>query len=147
MRRRNLKIVITAVFLLGGVGLLVYASFRDREYYKMVDEVMAKPGDWVGKRLQIHGYVEAGSRKQEMEGNSIVRTFVLEKDGHRILVRHKGPVPDTYKDRAEVVAQGKLTRDNRNYVFISSKLTAQCPSKYEEAKKPGRGGGDRELFQ
>jgi cytochrome c-type biogenesis protein CcmE len=36
------------------------------------------------------------------------QTFVLEKAGKRIRVFSKGPVPDTFKDGAEVVATGRL---------------------------------------
>ncbi len=141
MRHRALKILVTAAVLLGGVGLLVFASLRDAEYYKMVDEVMVKPADWVGKSMQIHGNVEPGSIDEKIVGQRTTRTFVLEKNGQRILVRHHGPKPDSFRDMAEIVAKGKLVEESGGYAFEATQLTAKCPSKYEGAEDPHREDG------
>ena len=38
-------------------GLLYSSLSEGTEYYKHVDEVMANPTVWEGKRLQLHGFV------------------------------------------------------------------------------------------
>ena len=38
------------------------------------------------------------------------------------------PLPDTFRDGAQAVAEGKLDRDG---VFLASKIQAKCASKYE----------------
>ncbi len=131
--------MITAIILLGGLGLLVYASLKDAQYYKMVDEVMAEPTRWTGKAMQVHGFVEPGSLEEEIVGQRTLRSFVLEKNGQRLLVRHQGPKPDAFKDLAEIVAKGKLGVENGEYVFVANQLTAKCPSKYEGAESPHEG--------
>jgi cytochrome c-type biogenesis protein CcmE len=45
------------------------------------------------------------------------------------------PLPDTFRDRAEALADGKLGRDG---TFHAQKIQAKCASKYEP--KPGQTG-------
>ncbi len=142
MRNRALKLGVTGAILAAGVGLLIYSSLADAEYYKMVDETMDSPEEWTGKSMRIHGYVEPGSIHEEIVDQQTQRTIVLEKKGKRILVRHEGPVPDSFRDMSEIVARGKLTKVGGEYVFEARELTAKCPSKYEGAPNAG-GGGSR----
>ncbi|HLU67261.1 MAG TPA: cytochrome c maturation protein CcmE [Kofleriaceae bacterium] len=120
----------------GGGGMLVYSSLAEAEYYKHVNEVTLEPGQWEDKNLKVHGFVEPGSIEERIVEDATVRTFVLEYEGERIKVTHRGPKPDTFRDLAEVVAQGRLVRDSSGaYVLEASELMAKCPSKYEEERR------------
>ena len=44
-----------------------------------------------------------------------------------IEVRYAGTVPDTFKDRAEVVVKGTMAGDQ----FKATEISAKCPSKYQ----------------
>jgi cytochrome c-type biogenesis protein CcmE len=44
-------------------------------------------------------------------------------------VRYAGTVPDTFKDRAEVVLKGQL----KDGSFQATEISAKCPSKYQVA--------------
>ena len=58
MKAKPLKIAATVVVLLLAFGGLLYSTLSEgTEYYKHVDEVMADPASWQGKRLQLHGFV------------------------------------------------------------------------------------------
>jgi cytochrome c-type biogenesis protein CcmE len=46
------------------------------------------------------------------------------------------PVPDTFRDGAQALADGKMGPDG---VFRASKIQAKCASKYQS--KPGAGAG------
>lgn len=140
MRNRALKIGATGAVLAAGIGLLIYSSLADAEYYKMVDEAMVEPDKWTDKTMRIHGYVEPGSIREQIVDQSTTRTFVLEKKGKRIRVKHEGPVPDSFRDMSEIVARGKLVKENGEFVFEARELTAKCPSKYEGAPKTDPGG-------
>jgi cytochrome c-type biogenesis protein CcmE len=131
------KVLLSVAVVAGGGGVLIYSSLAEADYYKHVDEVTGKPDRWVDKNLKIHGFVEAGSIDEKIVGQTQVRTFVLEYKGERIHVRHKGPKPDTFRDLAEVVAQGKLVAGNEGPVLEATELMAKCPSKYE-AERRGR---------
>jgi cytochrome c-type biogenesis protein CcmE len=133
---RLTKIFITVAIVIGGAGFLIYSSLaKSAAYYKHVEEVMVTPDQWTNKNLQVHGFVEAGSIKEEIVGQNTHRTFVLHSKGARIRVVNQGPKPDTFKDMAEVVAKGKLVVENGEYVLHADELMAKCPSKYEENQR------------
>ena len=124
--------VATLVLLVGGIVYLFYSSAGEAfEYYKHVDEVMANPGHWEGKRLQLHGFVVPGSimRKLDREHQQIEYKFEAVNCGQTVQVRYAGTVPDTFKDRAEVVLKGTLG-DGAH--FKANEISAKCPSKYEQ---------------
>lgn len=129
------KIILTAAIIVGGAGFFFYSSRGHTSYYKMVDEVAAAPDIWDGKILKVHGWVEAGSIHEAVQDQEMHRSFVLEHKGRRILVKNTGPKPDTFRDKAEVVAEGKIVLENGEPVLIATNLMAKCPSKYEGANR------------
>jgi cytochrome c-type biogenesis protein CcmE len=69
--------------------------------------------------------------------HSIVRngsdvTFIMAQDQLRLTVVYNGidPLPDTFRDGAQALADGKLGPDG---VFHATKIQAKCASKYESA--------------
>lgn len=135
MRSRTLKILLTVAIFFGGGGMLIYSSMAEAEYYKHVHEVTPELEKWADKTVKIHGFVEAGSIVEEIVDQATVREFILESEGERILVKNRGPKPDTFKDLAEVVAKGRLVKEGDSYVLHASELMAKCPSKYEENQR------------
>lgn len=135
MNNKVLKVLLTVAIVTGGIGMLVYSSRGDVQYYKMVDELMAEPQAWTGKTLKVHGYVEAGSIDERIEDQQTRRTFMLESKGQRLRVEHHGPKPDTFKDKSEVVAEGRVVEKDGVYVLEAEELMAKCPSKYEGAER------------
>jgi cytochrome c-type biogenesis protein CcmE len=133
-----MKVGITAVVLtLAFSGVLWQSLAEGTEFYKHVDEVMASPEQWEGKRLQLHGFVVANSILVKPE--TLEYKFKVQSNGKVIDASYKGIVPDTFKDRpgeeAEVVLKGQLTPTG--FQVDKNGVTAKCPSKYEAAKKVG----------
>jgi cytochrome c-type biogenesis protein CcmE len=130
-----IKIGLTALVALGGLGFLIYSGRESSSGYRMVDKLMVNPTRFVGKEMKIHGWVESGSIDVKIANQETQRTFVLGKGGKRVAVHHIGPVPDTFKDESEVVAKGTLTQTaDGSFVFEATELMAKCPSKYEGAE-------------
>jgi cytochrome c-type biogenesis protein CcmE len=146
------KIALTAAVAVAGVGFFVKSTLGHTTHYKMVDELMAA-GDlsqWKGKEIKVHGWVLAGSIRQEVVDQDTHRTFLLQKGGKKIRVFSNGPVPDTFKDQSEVVATGEIVpaasraelaaslkvslEADLAYVVDARELQAKCPSKYEGAQ-------------
>lgn len=146
MQSRIIKILLTLTVIVCGTGFLVYSSIGEAQYYKKVEELMAEPGDWVGKTLRVHGYVEAGSIDEQIVDQKSVRTFVLESKGQSIHVKHEGPKPDTFKDLSEVVAKGTVIEQDGKYVLEATELMAKCPSKYEGAAANKDLGKQQDVF-
>jgi cytochrome c-type biogenesis protein CcmE len=102
--------------------------------YQTVDFVMADPASWLDEDIKLHGYVELGSMQV---GPQMTRTFVLTQNKQRVAARFAGLAPDTFKDRAEVVATGRLTRaPDGAYLFVATDVIAKCPSTYQTANGP-----------
>jgi cytochrome c-type biogenesis protein CcmE len=136
MKKQTLsKLLLTAAVVVGGAGFLFYSSLDNAEHYKMVDDLMKSPGEWVGHEMKVHGWVEPGSIKEQIVDQEMHRTFVLQHSGKKIFVTHIGPKPDTFRDQSEVVASGTLSQQaDGSYRFAAVELMAKCPSKYEGAQ-------------
>jgi cytochrome c-type biogenesis protein CcmE len=132
MTHRYIKIGVTSVVLVLAFAGLLWSTLREgTEYYKHVDEVMASRQDWEGKRLQLHGFVVAGSILRKPD--SLEYKFKVQNKGQVVDAWYTGIVPDTFKDDAEVVLKGRLSADG--FRTEPNGVMAKCPSKYEAAKK------------
>jgi cytochrome c-type biogenesis protein CcmE len=133
MSHKAAKIGATAVVLLVAFAVLVYSTIGESmQYYKYVDEVMADPQVWQGKKLQVHGYVTPGSIGRKRD--ALEYRFELQRNGQALTAYYKGITPDAFKDEAEVVLTGELTPEG----FVATDMTAKCPSKYEAAPAAAR---------
>lgn len=132
MSHKAAKIGATSIVLVAAFGMLLYSTLGESmQYYKYVDEVVAQPSVWEGKKLQVHGYVVPGSIGRKRDSREYV--FDLQRNGKVIRAYYSGIVPDTFKNDAEVVLTGHLTKDG----FMANEMTAKCPSKYEAAPTVG----------
>jgi cytochrome c-type biogenesis protein CcmE len=130
MTAKPIKIVASvAVVAVSFVGLMFATLREDTQYYKHVDEVMSNPTAWQGKQLKLHGFVEGVKRKP----NTLEYRFKVQNNGHLVQASYTGIVPDTFKEGAEVVLDGKLS--DGGFVVDKDGVMAKCPSKYEEAKR------------
>jgi cytochrome c-type biogenesis protein CcmE len=128
-RRKIISGLLTLGFLIGGVAYLFASSAGEAfEYYKHVDELMAQPAQWEHKHVQVHGFVVPGSimKRMDKDHQQVEYKFRAVNCGKEVEVRYSGTVPDTFKDRAEVVCKGTLT-DGK---FEAREISAKCPSKY-----------------
>jgi cytochrome c-type biogenesis protein CcmE len=131
MKTKPVKIVVTATVLMTALLGLMYTTLSEgTEYYKHVDEVMADPAAWQGKRLQLHGHVV--DRSIEKRPGTLDYRFKVQSNGRIVTATYTGVVPDNFKDGAEVVMKGTLGPDGFK-VDDRNGIMAKCPSKYEAA--------------
>ncbi len=124
--------LVTVAVVVGGIGYLFYSSAGEAfEYYKHVDEVMSEPQRWEGKHVQMHGFVVPDSimKRIDRDHQQVEYKFRVTNCGPEVPVRYAGTVPDTFKDRAEVVLKGEL----KDGAFHATEISAKCPSKYQAA--------------
>src|SRR5262245_7483090 len=142
MTHRYIKVGLTAAVLVLAFSGLMYSTLSEgTEYFKHVDEVMANPQQWEGKKLQLHGYVVPGSILKKP--NTLEYKFKVQNNpirsgeqGNVVDATYTGIVPDTFKGEAEVVLKGQLTP--AGFHTDPNGVMAKCPSKYE-AKSAGAG--------
>ena len=126
------KFAALIVVVIGTLVWLASAGMKETQtYYKTVAELGQMGDKAYGARIRVGGDVENGSIQRV--GNQV--QFVLVQDKLRLKVAYTGsdPLPDTFKDGAQALADGKLDRDQ---VFRAAKIQAKCASKYEA--KPGQ---------
>jgi cytochrome c-type biogenesis protein CcmE len=147
MPSQGLKILLTTGVLVTAFVGLMWTTMQDgTQYYKHVDEVMVDPDQWVGKRLQVHGYASNISWKP----STLDYRFDIQKDGYVVHAEYTGIVPDTFQNESEVVVSGRL--EGQKLVVEPGGIMAKCPSKYEpkpeidaasagDAEGPNNSGG------
>src|SRR5271166_6016964 len=119
------------------VGVLAWLAMggvsETKTYYKTISEVQQMGDQAHTKRLRVDGYVVPGT----IVRNGASVSFVMHQDPSKrgqdpviMKVVYSGidPLPDTFKDDAQTMADGKLGADG---VFVASKIQAKCASKYE----------------
>jgi len=119
------------------IGVLVWLAMggvtESKTYYKEIKEVKSMGAGAQTEKLRVNGYVEQGSIVRD---GSQVRFILhqtpgmLRNDPVQLAVVYSGidPLPDTFKDNAQALADGRLGQDG---VFHASKVQAKCASKYE----------------
>ena len=128
MPAKTVKTLMTTLVLTAAVGGLLWGTLAEgTEYYMHVDEVMAEPEAWYGKKLQVHGFVVEGSRL--WKPNTLEVRFQVENNGVVIDAEYTGLVPDTFQDGSEVVITGQL--GPHGFTVAPNGVMAKCPSKYE----------------
>src|SRR5688572_29162399 len=118
--------IITAIVAVLAMGAVVTAFTVNASPYVTVAQAKEVSGD----RLHLAGDIQKNTVKNDLL-NHTLSFDVVDKDGAKITVLHKGEPPQNMGEATQVVAIGKLEGDK----FVSSKLLVKCPSKYEGEKK------------
>jgi cytochrome c-type biogenesis protein CcmE len=135
---RYFKFGLPIAAILGTLGWLAVSSTKETAgYFEKIHEVKQMGDQAHVKHLRVDGYVKPGSIVHQ--GSST--TFLLVEnpgdgdvgDNMKVVYTGDDPLPDTFKDRAEALADGKLGADG---VFHANKIQAKCASKYEGATPP-----------
>ena len=113
--------------IIGVLAWLAMGGISDsKTYYKTIAELGQMGDQAKGRRIRVGGDVQAGS----IIRNGAEVTFVMHQEAKTLKVVYNGidPLPDTFKDGAQALADGKLGPDG---VFQANKIQAKCASKYE----------------
>lgn len=125
---------ILTVLIVGSLVWLAMGGIADtKTYYKTISELEQMGSAAHSARLRVGGDVRPGSIVRH--GSQV--SFALHQGPQILNVVYTGtdPLPDTFKDNAQALADGRLGPDG---VFEAKKIQAKCASKYEA--KPPSGG-------
>jgi cytochrome c-type biogenesis protein CcmE len=125
------KFAILMAIIVGSLGFLAYSGIQgSTSYYKTIPELRQMGNSAQSRHIRVSGNVQ---------GDSIVRqaglvkfNLVEEKQTLQVAYEGRDPLPDTFRDGAQALADGRLGPDG---VFHASEIQAKCASKY--APKPG----------
>jgi cytochrome c-type biogenesis protein CcmE len=125
----KVKFGIGAAIIIVTLSCLAWAGAeQSKTYYHTIAELPTLNGSALRQRLRVGGDVKAGSI-QQYSGRT---DFVLVEEGKTLPVSYVGtdPLPDTFKDGAQCLVEGKVEPDGR---FVAETVQAKCASKYEAA--------------
>jgi len=131
--RRYLRFGAVIVVIIVALGYLAYTGVQDsKSYYVTIKELNGMGNGAYSKRLRVAGNVQPGSIKRQ--GTHL--EFLLMEQDRTLPVVYSGSEapPDTFKDNAQALAEGKYGRDG---VFHATNIQAKCASKYAP-KQPGQ---------
>lgn len=119
-------IILATLVALGWVG-----AKESKTYYHTISELSTLNQAELRQHMRVSGNVAPGTI-QHLPGQI---DFVLVEENNRLPVSYTGtdPLPDTFKDDAQALVEGKLGPDGR---FIANQVQAKCASKYEVAPTP-----------
>lgn len=129
--KNYVKFGVLSAIIIGTLGWLAYSGVSEnKSYYKTVAELAAMGDHVKDQRVRVGGDIVAGSINRN--GRDV--HFSLSQEGKTLNVVYSGvdPLPDTFKDGSQALADGRLGSDG---VFHANKVQAKCASKYE-AKPP-----------
>jgi len=132
----GVAIILVTLSCLAWVG-----AQQSKTYYHTISEIPTLSGSALHQRLRVGGDVQTNSI-QHFSGRT---DFVLVEQGKTLPVSYVGtdPLPDTFKDGAQCLVEGKVQPDGR---FVAETVQAKCASKYEAApggqSQPGNATSD-----
>src|SRR5271157_123227 len=132
---KYLKFGAVTVLILVALGYLAFTGVQDsKSYYVTIKELNGMGSSAYSKRLRVAGNVVPGSIKRQ----GTHAEFLLVEQDRTLPVVYTGTeaLPDTFKDDAQALAEGKFGRDG---VFHATNIQAKCASKYAP-KQPGQPG-------
>jgi cytochrome c-type biogenesis protein CcmE len=125
------KFAILMAIIIGSLSFLAYSGIQgSTTYYKTITELRQMGNGAQSRHVRVGGDVQGSSIVHEA---GLVK-FNLMQDKQILQVAYEGrdPLPDTFRDGAQALADGRLGSDG---VFHASEIQAKCASKY--APKPG----------
>jgi cytochrome c-type biogenesis protein CcmE len=140
MKVRSKFLVGSGIIVITLVSLAYVGFTQSKTYYHTITELSTLQGMSLRQRMRVSGNVKNGTISHVPGGVD----FVLTEQGRDLRVSYVGrdPLPDTFKDGAQALVEGKMMSDNR---FEAEQVQAKCASKYEAA--PGQTPGTPESGQ
>lgn len=139
MTAKRLRFPIGIAAIVAAVGYLVFSSTASTKmYYLTVPELVAKGEEAKSLPLRVSGHVVKGSIQRAAERSELRFQIADPTHPEHVLpvVYRRAAVPDTFKDEAEAVVEGRISADG---TFEAKTLFAKCPSKYEAKELPTEG--------
>ena len=128
MKRKNqrLVLVLLAVGAVLAAVLLAMSALRDQAAYFYTPGDVARQGVPTGRAVRIGGMVQAGSIRRAPDGVTIAFT-VGDETANTIRVRYRGIVPDLFKEKSGVVAEGTFQPGGE---FVATEILAKHDENY-----------------
>ncbi len=132
-KRQRLMLVGLALVAVAVAALLALSALRDQAAFFYAPSDVARQGLPLGRAVRLGGMVEAGSVKRAADGVTV--HFVVTDGRATTPVTFAGIVPDLFRERSGVVAEGQFQRDGG---FVATNLLAKHDEKYMPPQMVGK---------
>lgn len=124
-KNQRLTLVLLALAAVAGAALLALSALKDQAAFFYAPSDVATQGLPLGRAVRLGGMVASGSVARAADGVTVHFTVT---DGRATTpVTFAGIVPDLFRERSGVVAEGRFNPDGS---FTASNLLAKHDEKY-----------------
>ena len=123
-KNQRLVLVLAAAAAVLAAVLLAMWGLKDRAayFYTPADVAAGKAAE--GQAMRLGGMVEAGSVRKASDG--VTFHFAVIDGGARTPVSYRGILPDLFRERSGVVAEGRLHKGR----FVADTILAKHDERY-----------------
>jgi cytochrome c-type biogenesis protein CcmE len=128
VKRKNqrLILILLALAAVAAAVLLAMSALKDQAAYFYTPGDVARQGVPTGRAVRIGGMVQAGSIRRMSDGVTI-QFVVADETPHTLPVRYRGIVPDLFKEKSGVVAEGRFEPGGQ---FVATEILAKHDENY-----------------
>lgn len=125
-KHQRLTLLALAIVAVLGAVLLSMSALKDQASYFYAPGDVARKGLPLDRAVRIGGMVKAGSVTRDPDGVT-VHFVVGDETDATIPVTYSGILPDLFKEKSGVVAEGRFRPDGS---FIASEILAKHDENY-----------------
>ena len=130
---QRLTLALLAVAAVIGAALLALSGLKDQAAFFYAPGDVKKDALPLGQAVRLGGMVQAGSIVKQPDGVSI--RFIVTDGVATVPVAFKGIVPDLFREKSGVVAEGSFNPDGS---FTATNLLAKHDEKYMPPEVAGK---------
>lgn len=138
-KNQRLTLLVLAIAAVLGAVLLAMSALKDQAAYFYTPGDVAREGLPQGRAVRIGGMVREDSIRRAADGVTI-RFTVADETARTIEVRYRGIVPDLFKEKSGVVAEGRFQPDG---LFVADEILAKHDENYKPPELDPRKGEHR----
>ena len=128
--------LIIGVFVaMAAIAFLIFDGMNSETYFFDVHEAVERSDQLIGQTIRVRGEVSPGT--YEGKPGVLESRFDIASEGATLTIYYNRPLPDTFEEDSEIVAEGTL---KEGLVLHADEVLVRCPSRYEGA--PPTGGDD-----
>jgi len=124
-KNQRMALAALALVAIAAAALLALSGLKDQAAFFYAPGDVAQEGVPLGRAVRLGGMVEAGSVRRAADGVTV--RFVVGDGRATVPVTFAGIVPDLFRERSGVVAEGRFRPDGS---FVAANLLAKHDEKY-----------------
>lgn len=132
-KHQRLTLALLATGAVGAAGLLALSALKDQAAFFYAPSDVRRDGLPLGRDVRLGGMVAAGSVARAHDGVTV--RFAVTDGRATTSVVFAGIVPDLFRERSGVVAEGHFMSDGS---FVATNLLAKHDEKYMPPQLAGK---------